>query len=66
MDSNLGRIQSVPTLIAIVIELQNMVSVLLESESNDTSIPISKSGSWFWTVSNTLFWKTNKCYHNFQ
>ena len=42
MDSNLGRIQSVPTLISIIIELQNMVSVLLESESNDTSIPISK------------------------
>jgi len=35
MDSNLGRIQSVPTLIAIVIELQNVVSVLLESESNE-------------------------------
>ena len=35
MDSNLGRIQSVPTLIAIVIEIQNMISVLLESESND-------------------------------
>jgi len=35
MDSNLGRIQSVPTLIAIVIELQNMISVLLESESNE-------------------------------
>ena len=54
MDSNLGRIQSVPTLISIIIELQNMVSVLLESESNDTSIQISKFGSWFWTVSNTL------------
>jgi len=35
MDSNLGRIQSVPTLIAIVIELQNMISVLLENESNE-------------------------------
>ena len=35
MDSNLGRIQSVPTLIAIVIEIQNMISVLLESESNE-------------------------------
>ena len=44
MDSNLGRIQSVPTLISIIIELQNMVSVLLESESNDTSIPLSKFG----------------------
>ena len=35
MDSNLGHIQSVPTLIKIVIELQNMISVLLESESNE-------------------------------